>query len=224
VDVREPHAWPVDVAEATALQLALRPLVRLESELAEPVRRVAGLDVTYDKSSSRAAAAVVVMAADDFSVVEEQVVVHTVDFPYAPGLFAFRELPPLVKALRKISAVPDVLLCDGHGIAHPRGFGLACHLGLLTGLPAVGVAKTILVGDFSPLAAERGAREPIVDQGETVGFALRTSTNVKPVFVSPGHLVTFDDAVRLALRCSPSYRLPEPIRRADHISRQVLRS
>ncbi|MFG1684557.1 endonuclease V [Nonomuraea sp. NPDC049269] len=153
-------------------------------------------------------------------VVVEQVVVRgKARFPYVPGLFAFRELPALVEALERLTVTPDLLVCDGYGLAHPRGFGLACHLGVLTGLPAIGVGKTHFVGTHDAPAPARGAWTPIDLNGSTVGRALRTQQDVKPVYVSQGHRITLDTACAEVLRLSPYHRLPEPIRKADHLAR-----
>jgi len=144
-------------------------------------------------------------------------------FPYEPGLFAFRELPPLLAALERLDRGPDVLVCDGHGLAHPRRFGLACHLGVLTGLPTFGVAKTRFVGTHAVPAAARGSSAPLVDAGEEVGAVLRTQDGVKPVYVSAGHRIDLAHACRLTLALTPRYRLPETTRHADRLSRAALR-
>lgn len=144
------------------VQLKLRRLVELRDDLPVPVRTVAGMDVAYDVSSSRIAGAVTVMDTKNLEIIEQHVVVAEAVFSYFPGLFAFRELPPLLDAMRKVSVMPDLLICDGHGVAHPRRFGLACHVGILTGLPSIGVAKNVLVGDFSDLDPERGAQTSLV--------------------------------------------------------------
>ncbi len=140
-------------------------------------------------------------------------------FPYVPGLFAFREVPALLAALDKLTVRPDVLVCDGHGLAHPRRFGLASHLGVLTGLPAFGVGKTRLLGDWAPVGPRRGDRSPLIDAGETVGAVLRTQDGVKPVFVSAGHRMDLAGACDLTLALTPRYRLPETTRAADRACR-----
>jgi deoxyribonuclease V len=146
-----------------------------------------------------------------------------VSFPYAPGLFAFRELPPLLDALRELTRVPDLLVCDGQGLAHPRRFGLACHIGVLTGLPSIGVGKTGFAGKYAEPAAARGSVSPLTENGETVGTVLRTQTDVNPVFVSVGHRIGLEHATRQVLALCPSYRLPESTRQADHVARQALK-
>jgi deoxyribonuclease V len=178
---------------------------------------VAGLDVAYD--GDRLAAAVVVLDAIDLTVRDTAVVLGTPAFPYVPGLFAFREVPALLAALDKLTVRPDVLVCDGHGLAHPRRFGLASHLGVLTGLPAFGVGKTRLLGDWAPVGPRRGDRSPLIDAGETVGAVLRTQDGVKPVFVSAGHRMDLAGACDLTLALTPRYRLPETTRAADRACR-----
>ena len=216
---RPPLEEPRTVAEAEAIQDRLRGLVVTEG--APVPRTVAGLDVAY--AGDRLAGAVVVLDAATLAPLDEATVVDTPRFPYVPGLFAFRELPALVTALDKLTTRPDLLVADGYGLAHPRRFGLACHLGVLTGLPAVGVGKTPFVGTAAEPGPERGDRSDLVHEGEVVGRALRTRTGVKPVYVSVGHLIGIEEACALVLHLTPRYRLPETTRRADHLSRLALR-
>ncbi|MBE1534848.1 endonuclease V [Actinomadura algeriensis] len=228
MEVRDLHPWPDTRAEAEAIQDGLRPLLDLDSPGPVRPRTVAGLDVSYagdgDGTGARLAAAAVVLDAATLRVVEESVAVGTAAFPYIPGLFAFRELPTLVEALRGLRTVPDLLVCDGFGVAHPRRFGLACHVGVLTGLPAIGVGKTAFVGEHATPGPRRGDASPLTDDGEVVGRVLRTQDDVKPVFVSVGHRTGLDDACRIVLELAPDYRLPETTRRADRLSRDALRS
>lgn len=200
-----------------------RLLLRVDLKAPGPqvVRTVAGLDVAYG-AGDRTAAAVVVMGYPSLNIVEESVVNAGIQFPYVPGLFAFRELPPLVDALRGLSVTPDLLVCDGQGTAHPRRFGLACHLGVITGLPAIGVAKTMLVGTHPPVAVELGSWSAISDQDEIIGRALRTRRAVKPVYVSVGHKIGLGQACEYALSLCRGYRLPETTRRADHLARAAV--
>ena len=216
IEVRE-HEWPSAEAEAVAVQERLSPLVRFDGEPAE-VRTAAGLDVAYDESSGELVAAVVVLDVPALSVVDSAVTRGRAEFPYVPVLFAFREAPPLLEALQELTIAPDVLVCDGQGIAHPRRFGLACHLGVLTDLPSIGVAKTPM-GRFDPPAEPRGSWTPIEMDGDEVGRAIRTRPGVKPVFVSVGHRYTLDNACDLVLELAPKYRLPETTRTADHLVR-----
>ena len=218
--VADLHPWPTEAAQAEKIQERLRPLADLTSPGPAAVRTVAGLDVAY--ADDRLVAAAVVLDAESLDVIEEATVLDRPAFPYVPGLFAFRELPALVGALRRLSHTPDLLVCDGHGLAHPKRFGLACHLGVLTGLPSIGVGKTRLVGSYDEPGDERGAWSAVSDDGQVLGRALRTQTGVRPVFVSVGHRADLDTASALTLRLAPRYRLPETTRRADHLSRQVL--
>jgi deoxyribonuclease V len=221
VDVADDlHRWPTLAEEAMAIQDRLRPLADLTSSGPRTVRTVAGLDVAY--AVDRLAAAVVVLDATSLDVVEEAAVLDEPRFPYVPGLFAFRELPALVGALRELRVTPDLLVCDGHGLAHPRRFGLACHLGVLTGLPSIGVGKTRLVGSCDEPGRDRGAWSTVEDGGQVVGRALRTQTGVRPVFVSVGHRADLDTACAITLRLAPHHRLPETTRRSDRLSRRTL--
>ncbi|MBC6464148.1 endonuclease V [Actinomadura alba] len=223
VDIRELHAWPETPEEAAAIQDRLRPLLDLGHPGPRTVRTAAGLDVAYAEDGDRLAATVVVLDTTTLKVIEESTVVGTAAFDYVPGLFAFRELPALVDALRRLTIVPDLLVSDGHGLAHPRRFGLACHVGALTGLPSIGVGKTRLLGSYDPPGERRGDASPLTDGGEVVGRALRTQPRVKPVFVSVGHRIDLDTACRHVLALSPRYRLPETTRQADRLCREALR-
>ncbi|KAA5828845.1 endonuclease V [Saccharopolyspora hirsuta] len=213
--IRDLHPWPRTEAEAVAIQERLRPMVRVEDP--PQVRTAAGLDVAY-RDEDEIVAVVTVLDVASLSVVDSSVVRGKAEFPYVPGLFAFREAPPLLAALDELSVRPDVLVCDGQGLAHPRRFGLACHLGVLTDLPSIGVGKTAM-GRYEPPGEERGDWSPLRLDDEVVGRALRTQRGVKPVFVSVGHRCTLDAACDLVLRLTPNYRLPETTRTADHLGR-----
>lgn len=211
---RDPDLTP---ARARAVQEELAPRVVTENRLG-PVRLVAGADVAFRDGGRTAQAGACVLAYPALEVLDTAVARLPVTFPYVPGLLAFRELGPVVDVLARMPARPDVILCDGHGVAHPRRFGLACYVGLVTGIPTVGVAKSRFVGEFETPGAERGAWEILWHRGEAVGSVLRTRTGVRPVFVSPGHLVDQAAARELALACAPRYRVPEPTRRADRLA------
>ncbi|TWJ23874.1 endonuclease V [Micromonospora endolithica] len=210
------------VAEALAVQEQLRPLVDLVGPGPDAPATVAGLDVAYAEEGDRLAAAVTVLDTRTLAVVDSAVVVGRPAFGYVPGLFAFRELPALLDALGGLRTLPELLVCDGHGLAHPRRFGLACHLGVVTGLPAIGVGKTPLVGDWASPGRERGAWSPLSDGGEVVGRVLRTRDGVKPVFVSVGHRVSLANATAQVLALTPRFRLPETTRTADRLCRDAL--
>jgi deoxyribonuclease V len=214
-------AWPRTEEEAFAEQDALRSRLVLGNGPARPAT-VAGLDVAYHEDGERLAAAVVVLDTADLSVRDTAVVRGRAAFPYVPGLFAFREVPALLEALDRLTVRPDVLVCDGHGLAHPRRFGLACHLGVLTGTPSFGVGKTPLIGLWEPPGEQRGARANLIDGEETVGAVLRTRKGVKPVFVSVGHRMDLDGACALTLGLASRFRLPETTRLADRACRDAL--
>ncbi len=207
------HPWDVSTADAVEIQRRLAPRVVREGDPAD-VRRVAGLDISVGRGSAGGRGAVVVVSYPEMEVVEQAVVEARVGFPYVPGLLSFREIPVLLAALREVKERPDLLLVDGQGIAHPRRFGLACHLGLLLDVPAVGCAKSRLCGEHAPLAEEAGARVPLMDGDEVIGVVLRTRDGVAPVYVSVGHRIGLDEATAWALRCCRGYRIPEPLRLA----------
>ena len=210
------HPWDVTPTEAVALQKRLEPLVREEPLDLGAVGTVAGLDVSVREDRVRAA--VVVLRLPALEVVDEAVWEGPVAFPYVPGLLSFREAPAVLPALSALRALPDVLMLDAQGRAHPRRFGLACHLGVLLERPALGVAKTLLVGRHGPLGDAKGSTADLVHRGEVVGRALRTRPGVKPVYVSVGHRLTLDDATALTLALATRYKLPQPTHLAHRLS------
>jgi deoxyribonuclease V len=212
---RHLHDWDLTPTQAVALQKELRERVRIEP-MARPVETIAGADISFNKYSATIYAGIVVLQLPTLEVVEEAGVTSTARFPYVPGLLSFRETPALLEAWAKLKTAPDAIMCDGQGLAHPRRMGIACHVGLLTGRPSFGCAKSVLVGKFDDPPPQRGQWTPMVDRGETVGAALRTKNKVLPVYVSPGHLLSLDDAVKLALACDGGYRIPEPTRRGHN--------
>ncbi|MFG2209556.1 endonuclease V [Streptomyces sp. NPDC048638] len=229
--------WPTDEAQARAVQDRLRSLVRLDESGPRPgfAGTVAGVDVAYDDERNVVAAAAVALDARTLDVVDEATAVGRVSFPYVPGLLAFREIPTVLQALAGLTRTPDLVVCDGYGLAHPRRFGLASHLGVLTGLPTIGVAKNPFTFRYEPPGPERGATSPLLDRGaaegeqggeeeggEEVGRALRTQKGVKPVFVSVGHRVELDGACAHTLHLAAAYRLPETTRAADALCRRAL--
>ncbi len=177
---------------------------------------VGGLDVGI--KAGMAQAAVVVLTYPGLEVVGHGLARRPVAFPYIPGLLAFREIPVVLDALRGLDALPDVLICDGQGIAHPRRMGIATHLGVILDHPTVGCAKSRLCGTHGPVAVERGAWKLLEDKGDIVGAVVRTRKGVKPVYVSPGHRTDLASAVLLVLSCAPRYRLPEPTRLAHTLA------
>ena len=207
------HPWNLSATEAVALQRELASRVDVRTPLTD-FRLVAGADVSYTRYSNRFYAAVVVVRVSDGQVIEEQGAVAEVTVPYVPGLLSFREAPVLLEAFAKVESEPDVVVCDGQGIAHPRRLGLASHVGLWLDRPSVGCAKSLLTGKFKEPARKAGSLAPLVDRGEVVGNVVRTKDGVQPVYVSAGHRIDLPSAVRVVLATVRGYRVPEPTRQA----------
>ncbi|MEV0238760.1 endonuclease V [Streptomyces sp. NPDC050674] len=222
--VHIPEDWPTTEEQARAVQDALRARVILDEPGPPPgTGHVTGVDVAYDDERDVVAAAAVVLDASSLDVVAEATAVGRISFPYVPGLLAFREIPTVLAALEALPRPPGLVVCDGYGLAHPRRFGLASHLGVLTGLPTIGVAKNPFTFSYDDPDTPRGSSAPLLAGAEEVGRALRTRDGVKPVFVSVGHRVTLDQACAHTLALTPAYRLPETTRRADALCREALR-
>lgn len=215
MDVRKLHDWDFEYEKARRLQERLAEEVALRPLPAE-IETVAGADVSFSRKHSRFFAAVVVMTFPGMQRVERVTADTPPAAPYIPGMLTFREGPTLVEAFRELEAEPDIFIFDGHGYAHPRRFGLACHMGLWLERPTVGCAKSRLVGTHEEPGTEKGQHTPLWSEegNEKLGCVLRTRTDVKPVFVSPGHLADFESSRELVLRCAVKYRLPEPTRQA----------
>ncbi|MDX1253458.1 MAG: deoxyribonuclease V [Gammaproteobacteria bacterium] len=211
------HPWNVTPRQAVAIQQELRKEVITEDRLGE-VRHVAGVDVGFEQSNTVTRAAIAVLGLPDLQLRDSAIARLPTSFPYVPGLLSFREVPSVLQALERLSAPPDLLLCDGQGIAHPRRFGIASHLGVLTGIPSIGVAKTLLTGAHAPVPDARGAWVPLRDQGDVIGAVLRTRRGVKPIYVSIGHCVSLETAVDYVMRCTTKYRLPETTRWAHRLA------
>ena len=218
------HGWGLTVAQARELQLALRDRIELRAPPDFRPRTIAGADVSMEKFAKRGYAGIVTLDAGTLATVEEASSAAALQMPYIPGYLSFRELPPLDDAFRKLRTRPDVVIFDGQGLAHPRRFGIACHGGLLWDVPTIGSAKSILVGEHDEPGWARGSTAPLVHQGETVGVALRTRDGVKPVYVSPGHRMDIDTAVRIVLSVSPRYREPETTRRSHRLVNELRRA
>ena len=218
--IRELHLWNLGYHEAVKVQEALkeRPIFK---RLGRKVGLVAGADVSYARNNNRLYAAVVIITLPTLSLVEYKVAQDKVRFPYIPGLLSFREAPVLLKAFKKISATPDVVLFDGQGTAHPRGLGLASHIGLFLDIPAIGCAKTLLIGESGPVGKKASSFAYLRNKGEVIGAVLRTKSGIKPVIISPGHRITLDESINIVLQCVGRYRLPEPIRRAHLLVNKV---
>lgn len=205
---------------------------QLQIELAEQVVRedtfkdisyVAGVDVAYEEERNIVVAAITILDVVTLELIETSTHAEKVNFPYIPGLFSFRELPPILQAYEKLSIKPELIICDGQGYAHPRRFGLACHLGVKIDVPTIGCAKTRLFGSYEEPAEKRGSYSELLDAGEVIGRVLRTQDKIKPVFVSIGHKVNLNTATDWVLKLCPEYRLPETTRTADHAVKMAMK-
>lgn len=222
MNVHELHSWDLTPTEAVALQRELAGRVENRTPLTH-CGLIAGADVSYARFSNTLYAGVVVLRTDSLEVVEKQSVVVQVKFPYVPGLLSFREAPALLTAFAKLRSEPDAVMLDGQGMAHPRRFGFACHMGLWLERPTIGCAKSLLVGRYSEPGKRPGAVTTLTDKGEDIGVALRTKKGTKPLFVSVGHRIDIAGAVGLVLSTCRGYRLPEPTRQA-HLLVNAVRS
>lgn len=247
--VKKAHDWNVTPQEARAIQMALRDKWEGEDRLPR-IRTVAGMDAAFvvrgpqalrlrsgqavkqqgrwgaPREANQAIGGVVVYRFPEMQEIARAYALEPLEFPYVPGLLSFREVPALLAALKKLKQMPDVIFCDAQGYAHPRRFGLACHLGVLLDRPTIGCAKSVLVGTHGTLGRKAGSWAPLVDEragGETIGAALRTRDGVRPVYVSQGHRVGLETAIRLTLQVSDGYRIPRPTRDADHFVGEVKR-
>ena len=212
------HPWPVTVEEAIAIQERLRYQVISSDQLKQPVQYVAGVDMGFESNGTISRAAVAVLSFPDLQVVETSLAYRPTSFPYIPGFLSFREIPAVLDALEKIQITPDIILCDGQGIAHPRRLGIASHLGVILDMPTIGVAKSLLIGKHEELPNTKGSWQPLIHKGETIGAVLRTRQGVKPVYVSIGHQISLTTAIEYVLSCTPKYRLPETTRIADKLA------
>ncbi|HYW21849.1 MAG TPA: deoxyribonuclease V [Nodularia sp. (in: cyanobacteria)] len=216
--ISQHHPWPVTVEEAIAIQERLRYQVIRSDQLKQPVQYVAGVDMGFESNGTISRAAVAVLSFPDLQVVETSLAHRPTSFPYIPGFLSFREIPAVLDALEKIQITPDIILCDGQGIAHPRRLGIASHLGVILDMPTIGVAKSLLVGKHEQLPDTKGSWQPLIHKSETIGVVLRTRTGVKPLYVSIGHRISLNTAIDYVLRCTPKYRLPETTRIADKLA------
>ncbi len=215
-----PELWPQTPEEAVNLQNILKAKVITSDQMGD-IRHVAGVDVGFEEGGEVTRAAVVILDFPGLHMVEHAIARIPTRFPYIPGLLSFREIPALLQALEKINTVPDLILCDGQGIAHPRRFGIASHLGVLIDIPTIGVGKSLLVGKYEEPASERGSWQPLRHYNETIGAVLRTRSKFKPLFISIGHRISLPTAIDYVLRCTTKYRLPETTRMAHHLASNV---
>lgn len=215
--IEQRHEWVLTAEEAIAIQQRLRGEV-VTIDRFGTVQFVAGVDVGFEEEGAVTRAAVAVLSYPELQVCDQAIARRATTFPYIPGFLSFREVPAVLDALEKVQIVPDLLLCDGQGIAHPRRFGIACHLGVLSGLPTIGVAKSRLVGTFAEVFNERGTWQPLLDKGERIGAVLRTRPGTLPLFISPGHRISLETAIAYVMGCTPKYRLPETTRVAHKLA------
>lgn len=218
-----PTRWDVTPGEAMRMQQELRERVETADRFGH-VRYVAGADIAFDPETDWAFAGVIVYRFPQLTEVERRKARRKLRFPYVPGLLSFRECPILLAAFEQLQTQPDLILVDGHGVAHPRRFGIACHLGILLDCPTIGCAKSILVGEVGELGVQAGSTSPLIDRCEEVGVALRTRPRVKPIYVTIGHRVFLSSAVGFVSKCSDGFRIPKPTREADHWVRELRRA
>jgi len=213
--ITQPHAWNVSAKQAIEIQKRLSRKIITTDRMGK-VAYVAGVDAGFEDNGRTTRAAVVTLEYPSLVMRESSIARLPTSFPYVPGLLSFREIPAVLEALANLEREPDLLICDGQGIAHPRRIGIASHLGLLTGLPSIGVGKTRLIGTHDPVKDTKGSWVPLFDKGECIGAVLRTRKGVKPVFISPGHRITLATAIKYVMACVTRFRLPEAIRMAHN--------
>ncbi len=221
--VKNLHDWKLSPKEAVKLQEELRTKVVLRDEF-KNIRTIAGFDVGIrrgkdPKKKLRGIGACVIMSYPDLNIMENHIIVTDVDYPYIPGLLSFRELPIIIPLLEEIENEPDLIMMDGQGIAHPRRFGLASHVGVILDKPSIGCAKSPLIGEYEEPGLESGSYRYIYHEGDVIGAVLRSRNGVKPIYISPGHKITVETCIDIALNCCRGYRLPEPIREAHKLTR-----
>ncbi len=215
-----PHPWDVTPAQAIAIQRQLRHRVVLADHFAE-VNHVAGVDAGFENKGKTTRAAVAVLKFPELTLQEYSIARMPTSFPYVPGLLSFREAPAIIKAIEQLEQLPDLILCDGQGVAHQRRFGIASHIGIITGLPVIGVAKSRLTGEHTALPREKGSYVKLIDNGEVIGVVLRSRTGVNPIYVSPGHKISFKTAIHYVMQCLTRFRLPETTRWAHRLASEI---
>ncbi len=218
MQIKQRHDWNLTTSEAEAIQEELQKEVITEDKFKQPVKYVAGVDMGFEDNGTISRAAVAVLSFPDLQLQEQSIAKRPTSFPYIPGFLSFREIPAVLEALEKINTIPDIILCDGQGIAHPRRMGIASHLGVIIDMPTIGVAKSWFIGDYKEVPQEKGSWQPLIHKNETIGAVLRTRSNVKPLYISSGHRISLPTAIDYVLRCTPKYRLPETTRIADKLA------
>ncbi len=218
MQINQRHNWNLTTSEAKAIQEELQKEVITEDKFKQPIKYVAGVDMGFEADGTISRAAVAVLNFPELQLQEQSIVRRATSFPYIPGFLSFREIPAVLDALQKINTIPDIILCDGQGFAHPRRFGIACHLGVIVDIPTIGVAKSWLIGKYEEVPQTKGSWQPLIHNNEIIGAVLRTRSHVKPVYVSSGHRISLATAIDYVLRCTPKYRLPETTRIADKLA------
>lgn len=214
------HSWALTPKEAIALQKKLAAQVVLKDTFGD-IHTVAGVDVGFEENNTITRAAVAVLSFPDLALIDHSIAKRPTSFPYVPGLLSFREVPAILDALNTLNTLPDMLLCDGQGIAHPRRLGIASHIGLITQLPTIGVGKTRLTGKYGEVPEERGTWTELEDKGEIIGAVLRSRSGVKPIYISSGHLISLESAIKYVMACITRYKLPETTRWAHKLASNV---
>ncbi len=215
--IEQRHDWVLTAEAAIEIQQSLRKEVITRDQFGA-VQYVAGVDVGFEADGTVTRAAVAVLSYPELQLCDQAIARRPTTFPYIPGFLSFREVPAVLEALATVKIVPDLLLCDGQGIAHPRRLGIACHLGVLTNLPSIGVAKSRLIGKHAEVPDQRGIWEPLYDRGETIGAVLKTRPNTLPLYISPGHRISLETAIAYVMGCTTKYRLPETTRFAHKLA------
>ena len=215
--IKHSHPWVKTAAEAKLIQLDLKERV-IDSDNLGEVKYVAGVDIGFEDNYAISKAAIAVLSYPELELVEQAIARIPTAFPYVPGYLSFREIPAILAAFPQLKIIPDLILCDGQGYAHPRRLGLACHLGVLLDLPTIGVAKSLFIGEHEEVPIEKGSWKPLIDKDETIGVVLRSRTKVKPIYVSIGHKISLPTAIKYVMGCLTKYRLPETTRWADKLA------
>ena len=223
MEIKRLHQWEIPVSEAKKLQETLRQKYLIIENRCSDIKTVAGADVSYSRGSDIIYSAVVIMELETMKVLERVYHIDKANFPYVPGYLSFREAPVLMRSFKKLKVIPDAVICDGHGIAHPRGFGLASHVGVLLDLPSVGVAKKKLVGEHKELKENSGSFCDLIYKNKKVGIVFRSREKVKPIYISPGHKVDFDKSLEIVKKTIKKYRLSEPVREAHRFVNEIRR-
>ncbi len=222
MELKYKHTWNLSKEKAIDLQIELSNKIVKDDDF-QCLKLITGVDIAYSKTSDKLIAAAVTINRYTLCVVESIIVEDVERFPYISGLFSFREAPAIIKAISKLTIDPDLIICDGQGIAHPRRFGLACHIGILFDKPTIGCAKTRYIGEFVEPNIKRGSYSQLIDNGEVIGSVLRTQDNINPIFISIGHKISLKKANKIILELSPKYRLPETTRLSDQAVRRKLK-